>query len=397
MCVMGRPAPAAPSPGMGEARRGLEATVSPNRLSQTWGGKGTIGMNRIAIACVAGLSASTSALALLARLPSPPEVRLVLDEAEAVIDLLESRRRGDDLTDADWRSLTASEGYRRLKRRQESFDATGFDDDFRAFVRSDEALEELDALRGALETWRSLDIHGAAERASAYLPRAAHIRASIYPVIKRSTNSFVFELDSDPAIFVHIDPERPIEELENVLAHELHHVGSAACPPPSGIDTLPAPAKRAVEWLSGLGEGLAVLAAAGGPDVHPHASSGARAWSVWERDVANFNRDVGRIEAFFTKLMAGDLAASEQREALFALINTDEVPQGPFYTVGWKMAALVERVRGPDVVVDAVCDPRLLLSAYNEIAASLSLPDGDSLALWSPEFLDAIGARTPTN
>ena len=344
------------------------------------------------------LGGLTSPLALPAQAPMPPEVRLVLDQAEAVIDLLERRRRGDDLTDPDWRSLTASEGYRRLKRRQESFGATGFDDDFRAFIRSDDALEQLDALRRALEKWRSLDIRGAAERASAYLPpRAAPIRASIYPVIKRSSNSFVFELDSDPAIFVYIDPERSTDELENVLAHELHHVGSAACPPPSGIDTLPAAAKRAVEWLSGLGEGLAVLAAAGGPDVHPHTISGARAWSVWERDVANFNRDVGRIEAFFTKLIAGDLAESDQREGLFALINTDEVPQGPFYTVGWKMAALVERLRGRDVVVDAVCDPRLLLSAYNEIAASLSLPDGDSLALWSPEFLDAIGARARTD
>lgn len=233
---------------------------------------------------------------------------------------------------------------------------------------------------------------GAAERAIAYLPPAARIRATVYPVIKRTTNSFVFELDSDPAIFVYIDPERTADELENVLAHELHHVGSAACPDPPGIDSLPAPAQRAVGWLSGLGEGLAMLAAAGGPDVHPHASSGARAWAVWERDVANFKRDVGRIEAFFLELIDGELPESEQRRELFSLINTDAVPQGPFYTVGWKMAAIVDRVRGRDAVLDAVCDPRLLLSAYNEVAAGLSVPDGESLVLWSSEFLGAIGA-----
>lgn len=339
----------------------------------------------------------TMALAPVSDTPTPPEVRLVLDQAEAVLELLERRRRGDELRDADFRELTETEGYRRLKRRQESFGATGFDEDFRDFVRSAEALKRLDALRGAVARWRSLDMRGAAQRARAYLPPGAQVEASVYPVIKRSTNSFVFELDSDPAIFIYIDPDRPAEELENVLAHELHHVGSAACPSPPGIDSLPAAAQRAVQWLSGLGEGLAVLAAAGGPDIHPHASSGSPAWAVWERDVANFNRDVGRIEAFFLDLIDGELPEVDQRKELFALINSDDVPQGPFYTVGWKMGAIVERVRGREVVVDAVCDPRVLLSAYNDVAASLSLPDGESLRLWSPEFLSAIGVPVQTD
>jgi len=63
-------------------------------------------------------------------------------------------------------------------------------------------------------------------RAQAYLPAGLEIRATIYPVVKKATNSFVFDLGGEnPAIFMYVDPSIPPEKLENTLAHELHHVG----------------------------------------------------------------------------------------------------------------------------------------------------------------------------
>ncbi len=197
------------------------------------------------------------------------DVRLVTDEAEAVLHILQKRMRQEEIGEQDWLRLQESEGYVRLKRRQESFGATDYDNRFRAYVTSGETLERLASLRQALDAWQSVAMDDAAQRALAYLPAGSRIHATIYPVIKHSSNSFVFELDSDPAIFLYVDPEPTVAELENTLAHELHHVGSTACDEPEGIDSLSAAASKVVNWLSAFGEGLAVLAAARGPNGSP--------------------------------------------------------------------------------------------------------------------------------
>src|ERR671927_436895 len=69
------------------------------------------------------------------------------------------------------------------------------------------------------------DANRAARRALAYLPKNAYIRAKIYPVIKPRENSFVFEVKTDPAIFLYLDPAVGQKKFENTLAHELHHIG----------------------------------------------------------------------------------------------------------------------------------------------------------------------------
>jgi len=320
----------------------------------------------------------------------PVEVRVVLDEPDAVIAILEQRSRGIEPIEADWRRLQNSEGYVRLKRRQESFGATGFDENFREYLESDEPLRRLPRLREALVKWRSIDVSGAGDRAQAYLPPGTHVRATIYPVIKRTPNSFVFELDTDPAIFMYVDPLRTPAQLDNTLAHELHHVGSASCPEPDGMEALTPAARQVVSWLSAFGEGVAMLAAAGGPDVHPHSASPAGEWAIWERDVSEFTNDLQRIERFFRRVLAGERTADELRAELFTFIGTEEIPQGGFYTVGWKMAALVERVQGRGVVLSAVCDPRVLLEAYNEVAAAYPRSESEPLPMWSSDLLAEI-------
>ncbi|MEA2600026.1 MAG: hypothetical protein QOF89_1018 [Acidobacteriota bacterium] len=72
-----------------------------------------------------------------------------------------------------------------------------------------------------------------------------------------------------------------------------------------------------------------------------------------------------------------------------------DVPQGAFYTVGWKMAAMVERARWRDALLQTICDPRSLLAAYNEVAAAHPRGDGEGLALWSADFLAALGREAP--
>jgi outer membrane protein assembly factor BamB len=328
--------------------------------------------------------------------PSPVEqplvdVRLVTDEADAVLDLLAKRATGRQLTSDDWQRLEATEGYRRLKRRQESFGAESFDSGFRDWLLGVDPAD-LDRLRSGVERWRTLDATAAGRTANAYLPDGTHLRATIYPVLKGTPNSFVFEIDTDPAIFMYVSGEASESELANTLAHELHHVGTAAGCPDSAEEPPSQAAGDVLRWMGAFAEGLAMLAAAGGPNVHPHVGRAGEEWLVWERDIARFNQDLPRIEKFFLDILAGELEAEAQRPRFFELINTDRVPQGPFYTVGWKMGALVEQRFGRQAVIDAICDMPRLLVAYNQIAHENPRDDEGSLATWSPELLRAIGA-----
>lgn len=319
-----------------------------------------------------------------------PRVHIVTDEADAAVAILSLRQDSRDVDSESWTRLWQSTGFQRLKERQESFGATGVDERLREYLLSAEALERADGLRDAVDRWKGLDVSDAASRAQAYLPAGLEIRATIYPVVKKATNSFVFDLQGEnPAIFMYVDPAIPPEKLRNTLTHELHHVGISGCPEPPGHDALTPRQAKALDYLSAFGEGLAMLAAAGGPDVHPHAVSPPDAWVVWERDVANFNHDVGALEAFFRQVLAGELSEEDERKALFSFINAEGVPQGAFYTVGWKMAAIVERVRGRDALIAAMCDPRDLLVLYNEVASEHRRGEG-SLALWSTDFLESI-------
>jgi hypothetical protein len=352
-------------------------------------------MRLVAAIFLGSLAAHTVAAPSGAETPTL-RVRLVTDEAAAALAILDEQARAGAVRPESWERLWKSEGFVRLKKRQESFGAKDVEKGFRDFLTSAETVSRAVELRRALETWKHLDATAAARRVGAYLPSGLPLRATIYPVIKKSGNSFVFELTTNPAMFMYVDPKIGPAKLENTLAHELHHVGIATCPKPPDFDRL-SPAQKAVfEDLGAFGEGLAMLAAAGGPDVHPHATDDPEAWLIWERDVASFNTDLRRLEAFFRDVLSGRLSGEEANRNLFSFIDAEGVPQGPFYTVGWKMAAMVERARGRQALVKTLCDSRALLTAYNELAAAHPRNDGEGLAAWSPDFLAGLTPAAPS-
>ena len=251
-------------------------------------------------------------------------------------------------------------------------------------------------MRATVDSWRKLDIESTGAAALAYLPPGSTLRGTIYPVIKHTDNSFVFETDTDPAIFLYVNPEVSQAKFADTLTHELHHIGgSHSCPEPAGYEKLPPDTQHAVDWLSGFGEGLAMLAAAGGPEVNPHATSSAEERAVWERDVANFKADIEHLEAFFFAIVRGELSDDERRQQGFTFINTAEIPQGAFYTVGWKMAAMVEVAKGRDPVIASVCDPRVLLTSYNDVVASSS--GSENKGVWSQDLIGSLYGHNPTD
>src|SRR5262245_13803740 len=189
------------------------------------------------------------------------DVRLVTDEAEAVLAVLAKKKANEAITETDWQRIFSSEGYTRLRKRELSMQRPFEDVEFQKFVLSDELGQRAAALGEALARWKSADVTRSGELALAYLPAGARIRAKIYPVIKPRDNSFVFEVKTDPAIFLYLDPGVGQKKFENTLAHELHHIGyGTSCPDAetsAAIAKLSEPSQIALRWISAFGEGFA--------------------------------------------------------------------------------------------------------------------------------------------
>ncbi|HXG63731.1 MAG TPA: DUF5700 domain-containing putative Zn-dependent protease [Blastocatellia bacterium] len=326
-----------------------------------------------------------------------PEVdaRIVTDEADAVLAILAKKKAGQPVTDADWARLFASEGYVRLKKREAAMQRDFTDDEFKNFVLTDELAGRAAALEETLARWKQADVTGAARRALAYLPKNARIRAKIYPVIKPRDNSFVFEVQTDPAIFLYLDPTVSKDEFENTLAHELHHIGYGGnCPTSQTAEEtsrLPQNVQNVLKWVGAFGEGFAMLAAAGGPDVHPRAASKGEQRARWDQDMTNYHENLKQVEKFFLDVLEGRLTKEEEQKAGFSFFGY----QGPWYTVGWKMAVTIEKAYGRERLIECFCDQRKLLPTYNQAAAEYNRSAREPLALWSAALIGRLGAGLP--
>ena len=317
-------------------------------------------------------------------------VRLVTDEAEAVLAILAKKKVNQPITEQDWQRVFQSEGYTRLKQREVSMQRSFDDADFKTFVLSEAVAARTPALEQTFEKWKRADITRAARLALDYLPPDAHIKAKIYPVIKPRENSFVFDTENDPAIFLYLDPNKSREQFENMLAHELHHIGYAgSCPPKQveeELDKLPANVKKALTWTSAFGEGFAMLAAAGGPDVHPHAVSPQADRTRWDKDVANFNEDLKKVEKFLSDVLESKLSDEQIRQTGYSFMGI----QGPWYTVGWKMSVLIEKTYGRSKLIECFCDQRKLLATYNQAAEKHNRNSREPLVLWSNSVVNGF-------
>ena len=327
------------------------------------------------------------------RVTNRVNVRLITDEAEAVLAILAKRKAKAEITDADWQSVFSSEGYVRLQKREQSMKRSFENADFKTFVMSEQLLQRAPALEETLVRWKHADVSGSAGLALAYLPKTAHITAKIYPVIKPRENSFVFEVTTDPAIFLYLDPAVSRQKLENTLAHELHHIGyGTSCPSKvaaAEIEKLPKNLQTLIQWIGGFGEGFAMLAAAGGPDIHPHAVSDAKERARWDHDLANFNEDLKKVESFFLDVANNRLTEEQTSTTGFSFFGI----QGPWYTVGWKMAVTIEKTYGRARLIECFCDDRKLLETYNKAAAKHNRSSRDHLATWSAEIINATHMR----
>lgn len=340
------------------------------------------------------------AAAVFAALPLPAEekaapLKLDVSQAEIVLEIAEKKLAGREIDAADWERLFACEPYRRLIEREkamaELFNAPEralTDEQFRAFVLEGKPGNNAAGLRRALQEWRGAKLQDIADTVQSFLPAGARIQAAVYPVIKPAGNSFVWEAESNPAIFLFLDPAVGRRQFANTVAHELHHIGLASLG--ERQEKLAAGKseafRAAFRWLGAFGEGFAMLAAAGGADEHPHKHSPAADRGRWDRDMANCDADMKKVEAFFLDVLDGRLQGEDRvNEAGYAFFGV----QGPWYTVGYRMAALVEVRAGRQTLLKCMEDPRQLLAEYNRLAQAEN-EKGARLALWSGELMDKL-------
>jgi hypothetical protein len=321
-----------------------------------------------------------------------PRIRTVLvtDEADAVLGLLSKLEKNLTITDEDWKGVFATAGYMRLKEREVSMGRSFEERGFKAFVLSGDLRKQYRVLAQTLEKWKAVDVKRSGRLALAYLPKNAMIRAKIYPVIKPRDNSFVFDLDNDPAIFLYLDPKKSPEDLANTIAHELHHIGfGTACPEPAtaaAIKELPENTRKTLRWMGAFGEGFAMLAASGGPDHHPHEYSLSEDKVRWDNDVKNFDADRRRVETFFLDLISGKLSDEKEIETARSFYGI----QGPWYTVGWKMAVTIEKALGRDRLIDCFCDQRKLFSTFNEAVKKGEKGIAENLGTWDASLIERL-------
>src|SRR5579871_2351782 len=84
-------------------------------------------------ACSLDVNGTTLHAEARARDNGQVEVRIVADEAQAVLAILAKREANQPISDADWQGLFTTEGYTRLKQRETAMKRPFEDADFKTF------------------------------------------------------------------------------------------------------------------------------------------------------------------------------------------------------------------------------------------------------------------------
>ncbi|HKB15203.1 MAG TPA: hypothetical protein VKF62_04015, partial [Planctomycetota bacterium] len=79
------------------------------------------------------------------------DLHLDAAEADAALDLADKARPGGAISDEEWATVSGTEGYRRLQRREKEMGSRATDGEFRAFLLSEDLARERATLRTTLE------------------------------------------------------------------------------------------------------------------------------------------------------------------------------------------------------------------------------------------------------
>lgn len=313
-------------------------------------------------------------------------VQLILDQCEAALEVIEYNVTGNPaLWDSSLEKLFNTKGYFWLKERELAMDELGqafSDEEFKEFILSDNLKEQLYQLQAVLSKLRNLDMEKIVEKAQSYLPEDCPIDSYLIPLIKPLENSFVYQVDGKIAVFLYLNPQYTKAEMENIIIHELHHVGLGNIYKeiPSQIKN---PGLREIfRWTQALGEGYAMLAAAGGVDQHPVVYD-SELKNMWDKRMNSFADDFEQVNEFFIKLLKQELNEKNAMEKGFEMFGI----QGPWYTVGWQVAVTIEKIYGRKSFIECIANPLQQFTMFNNAVTTYNRVQKENLPTWSEKII----------
>lgn len=333
-----------------------------------------------------------SSVAIAEAQTSASTLRVEYEECDAVVRIIEKKRLDADITDGDWKKIFSSEGYRLWKQRAELIHRGLSDQDFKKFVLSDSLSTSYDSLSRTLAELRAWNSRNALHNALAYLPAGTTITANVHLLIAPPPSAYVSRgLNGTPAVVVNLQSDRSAAKIENLIAHELFHIGYSAIlksiTRDIAVDTsLPSNYLSVILEIASLSEGMATLAAAGAPDNHPHHASTPEGRKRWDVNMQSFDSHFNAIDRFFLDMIGGGLTQDE----IVEMDSSFHGYLGPWYTVGWKVSVTIEKALGRTTLIECIKDPRKLPAAYNQAAVLTNRSDKTSLPLFSKQLINWV-------
>ena len=108
--------------------------------------------------------------------------------------------------------------------------------------------------------------------------------------------------------------------------------------------------------------------------------------------MARFPDDLALLQRFIADVVHGRIAT---RDSVRRVASTFYGVQGPWYTVGWRMAATIEEQLGRDALISAECDPRRLMATYNIAARKANARRAAALPTWDEPLLARLWSSSP--
>ncbi|HEY6140662.1 MAG TPA: DUF5700 domain-containing putative Zn-dependent protease [Thermoanaerobaculia bacterium] len=93
------------------------------------------------------------------------------------------------------------------------------------------------------------------------------------------------------------------------------------------------------------------------------------------RGIADYPGQLAQLQQFFEDIAEGKLKGDDVDKRGFQFFGL----VGPWYTVGWRMAGVIEEELGRQALIDAFCDSATLMATYNRAADAHAKRTGERL------------------
>lgn len=316
-------------------------------------------------------------------------LNFIEDEIKAVLNILYKSKQDKKIEELDWEQMFSSDGFKLLRQREEEMGNQLKQETFRDFLLNEIEPEGYDKFQNAYQNLKEINFDKIISKTKRYLPNDVVINTDIIPVIKPTSNSFVHNIDNKLVLFLYLKPNISKQELINKLIHELHHIGLDDVYQKSDYTHLSKPAQRMIEWTNAFGEGFAMLAAAGGPDAHPNRFD-EQLKARWNENISNLNRDFKEIEKFLLNILNKNFSNQEELYNKGFQLMTKNGGQGPWYTVGHKLAVVIEKMTDKKVLTDCMKDFTQLYLTYNKLVVQYNKKYNENLPQFSEEIIGGL-------